>query len=169
VPGDLLLHPVALTAILLVLVNDFILKPHFPGHLSGKLSDVAGPVFFPLLLITIAEFVRWFARMPNWALGVPSVVAAVVVVGTAFALTKVWPPAAEGYRVWVGVAIWPSQVASAVVRGTDIPEVQQAPIVEDPTDLIGLIFMPLAVWVAWRVSTPNQRRGFASRDQPGPR
>jgi hypothetical protein len=50
VAGDGLLHPVPLAAIAILIVNDHILKAVAPGLLTGKLSDIAGLVFFPLLL-----------------------------------------------------------------------------------------------------------------------
>ena len=151
-PGALLLHPLAVTAIVVVLVNDFVLKPHLPSDLSGKLSDIAGPIFFPLLLVTLAEFARRFVGKPDWELGVSSTIVAVAIVGAVFALTKLWQPAADAYRAAVGVMLWPTRIAAAVTRGDDIPGAQHAPLVQDRTDLVGLLFAPLAVWVAWRVS-----------------
>ena len=44
-PGDLLLHPVALLALVLVIFNDRVLKVRYPSEFTGKLSDVAGLVF----------------------------------------------------------------------------------------------------------------------------
>ena len=47
----LLLHPVTLAALVLWLVNDHILKGVFPGVFTGKASDVAGLVAFPVVLL----------------------------------------------------------------------------------------------------------------------
>ena len=46
------LHPVSLGALAILALNDHWLKGAglFPGWLTGKLSDVAGMIFFPLLL-----------------------------------------------------------------------------------------------------------------------
>ena len=41
------MHPVALAAIAVLVVNDHVLKSAYPGWLTGKLSDIAGLVFFP--------------------------------------------------------------------------------------------------------------------------
>lgn len=45
-------HPVALAAVAVLAANDHLLKGSglLPGALTGKLSDVAGLFFFPLLL-----------------------------------------------------------------------------------------------------------------------
>ena len=47
-PGDGLLHPVALVALAILIVNDRLLKDAWPGPVTGKLSDVAGLVVAPL-------------------------------------------------------------------------------------------------------------------------
>jgi hypothetical protein len=44
------LHPVALAAVILLVVNDWLLKPRFHDALTGKLSDIAGLAFAPVLL-----------------------------------------------------------------------------------------------------------------------
>lgn len=44
-------HPVTLAAVALLVVNDWLLKPRFgPGLVTGKLSDLAGLVFAPVVL-----------------------------------------------------------------------------------------------------------------------
>ncbi len=47
------LHPVALAAVILLVVNDWVLKPRFHDSVTGKLSDVAGLAFAPVLLSAI--------------------------------------------------------------------------------------------------------------------
>jgi hypothetical protein len=45
------LHPAALAAVALLVVNDWLLKPWFgPSLVTGKLSDLAGLVFAPVVL-----------------------------------------------------------------------------------------------------------------------
>ena len=58
-PGDVLAHPVALLAIAAVVINDRYLKVSHPGTLSGKFSDFAGLIYFPLLVFAMVEMVRW--------------------------------------------------------------------------------------------------------------
>jgi len=50
---DLIQNPVFIIGILMLFVNDQILKFQFPSFLTGKLSDVLGIVTFPLLLTFI--------------------------------------------------------------------------------------------------------------------
>ena len=54
-PGDLLLHPIAVLAVAVLVINDHVLKGLAPGLLTGKLSDLAGLLFFPLLLASVVE------------------------------------------------------------------------------------------------------------------
>ena len=89
-PADLpigeALHPVALIAVVVLVVNDWVLKPSsVPAWLTGKLSDVSGLVFAPLVLIldsmghstrmtVIACAVYFWARLAHaivYALGIP--------------------------------------------------------------------------------------------------
>ena len=70
VPADALLHPLALAALVLLILNDHLLKDLAPGPLTGKLSDVAGLVVLPLIILGAWELVmaslgRWFRPMPT--------------------------------------------------------------------------------------------------------
>ena len=57
------LHPVALAAVILLVVNDWFLKPRFRGSfITGKLSDVAGLVFAPVLLSAMIGLALKVAR-----------------------------------------------------------------------------------------------------------
>jgi hypothetical protein len=58
VPGEALLHPVALASIAVLLINDHVLKAAWPGFITGKLSDFAGLVFFPLLLLACSQIAQ---------------------------------------------------------------------------------------------------------------
>jgi len=48
-------HPIPLTAVLLMVVNDHILKHQFSSWWTGKLSDFLGLFFFPLFLCASFE------------------------------------------------------------------------------------------------------------------
>ena len=57
------LHPIALLAVIVLLVNDWVLKPHFRGSfVTGKLSDIAGMVFAPVVLSAAIGLVLKLAR-----------------------------------------------------------------------------------------------------------
>lgn len=54
-PATLVCHPLVLTAVAVCAINDHILKGSgwLPGAVTGKLSDVAGLFFFPILLAIV--------------------------------------------------------------------------------------------------------------------
>ena len=55
----LLLHPLAISALILLLLNDHFLKIFSPGFITGKLSDFAGLFVFPIYLSVITrDFLR---------------------------------------------------------------------------------------------------------------
>ena len=153
-PGDLLLHPVALVALVLVIFNDRVLKVRYPSELSGKLSDFAGLVFFPLFLVATIEGARWLRRRTGWELTSRSVVVAVVVVGTAFVAIKVSHPAGEVYRTVMGMVLYPLDLLSSVIAGNGVPPLSRALLVEDRVDLIAVPALLLPVWIARRVMSP---------------
>ena len=93
-----LLRPLPMLAVAVLLLNDHILKGSglLPGWLTGKLSDVAGLFFFPVLLaIVLARFTRLSPRALAWvaALLTASVFAAVKVVPEVNAVvSRAWGP-----------------------------------------------------------------------------
>ena len=66
---EVLRDPRSLLALGVLLTNDLILKVVAPGVLSGKLSDFAALIVFPILLTSVARF---FGRdiEPRQAIGV---------------------------------------------------------------------------------------------------
>src|SRR3712207_2662164 len=53
-----LAHPGAVLALVVLVVNDHVLKDAWPGWVTGKLSDVAGLVVAPLLLAVVLTLLR---------------------------------------------------------------------------------------------------------------
>jgi hypothetical protein len=121
-----LLHPVALVAIALLLVNDHVLKQAYPGWLTGKLSDFAGLVMFPLLVATVLP-----------------IRVAVVGTGIAFAAVKLWAPANLVGEWLMGVVRWPLDA----VTTQSLPALTSVEIVRDPTDLIAIPSLAVAWWI----------------------
>jgi hypothetical protein len=72
-------HPLPLAAVLVLVVNDHVLKGAglVPSWLTGKLSDVAGLFFFPVLLVSLARGVR-LRLSPSRAAAVTAVAFAAV-------------------------------------------------------------------------------------------
>ena len=57
------LHPVTLAAVVLLVVNDWVLKPRFRGSfVTGKLSDIAGLIFAPVVLSALIGLALQAAR-----------------------------------------------------------------------------------------------------------
>jgi hypothetical protein len=136
VPGEGLLHPVALLAMGVLAVNDHWAKAAYPGWLTGKLSDFAGLLFFPLLLQGLVELVT---RRADRRVLVACAIAAAVV----FALVKT-TPLVEVYR-------WGLGLLQAPVRGA----IRPVDVVQDPTDLVALPMVAVGVRLGWRrVSAP---------------
>lgn len=151
-PGDVLLHPVALVAVGVLLVNDHYMKRHTPGVVTGKVSDVAGLVFFPLLALAILEGARKVARVSPWQLSTNALAWLVVVTAVAFALVKVSPGVADAYSSALGLMAWPVR---ALVSGASSPEPVR--VLADATDLVALPALIGAWCVARRVtSEPNR-------------
>ena len=59
-------HPVTIAAVALLLMNDHVLKSAWRSSATGKLSDVAGLVFFPLLLGALIGSVAPRRWSPRW-------------------------------------------------------------------------------------------------------
>lgn len=128
-----LIHPVSLAAIGLLLLNDHVLKPLLPGPLTGKLSDVAGLVFFPLLLsVALGPAIRK-PGMTIWT--------SVLSTGIWFGAINTIPEAARATeRLITPFLSWRVTV--------------------DPTDLVALPALGLAVLV-WRMAEVGPSRSEA--------
>ena len=144
--GDALLHPVVLVALGLLLLNDHLLKATWPGPLTGKVSDVAGLAFAPILLVSAWELGgsivgRW--HRPT----IRALLVAVVLTAIGFALVKAVPSAAAVFGWSLGVGQWLLAFPGRALLGQPMPPVVQAAVVVDPTDLVALPGLALALWV----------------------
>lgn len=137
-----LLHPITLGAIALLVINDHVLKRVAPGILTGKLSDVAGMIFFPLFLAAILEM---FRVRHSWL-----ILGCAIATGVVFAATKTIPLAADAYRSGLGAIQWPFHALFAIVRGNRVPGLASVAMTMDPTDLIALPALIVPVWLTSR-------------------
>jgi hypothetical protein len=139
-----LAHPIAIGAVLLLLVNDHVLKRAFPGVVTGKLSDVAGMVFFPLLLVSFVDVLRPRLRASTRLRILAGACAATAVV---FAATKTLPVANEAYRFTWAAMGWPFRALRAAILHRAVPGLSPVVLVRDPTDLVAVPFVLVAWWV----------------------
>lgn len=130
-----LVQPIPLVAMAVLALNDHVLKGAgvLPEWLTGKLSDFAGLLFFPLLCTALPDTVLALTRAP-WdpTLRMWKAVTACLVTGVGFAATELSPAAAAAY--------------AALVTAIGIPSRSTA----DPTDLVALVMLPFSLWLARR-------------------
>ncbi len=139
-PGAMLVHPVALLALGLLLLNDWVLKPSVSfrglgagagGWVTGKLSDAAGLVVGPLVVAAIlGTVVAWLSATPASKRRCYTIAAlAIVVIVVPFVACKLSPAA-----------------AALCARALSLFG-RPAHVVPDPSDLLMLPFAAVAWWV----------------------
>ena len=144
VPADALLHPVALAAIAVLLLNDHVLKHAAPGLVTGKLSDVAGLAFFPLVLLGTWEVIR--SAVGRWSGPSPrSLALSVVLTSIVFGLVKTTDLAAGVFATTLGAAQW--AIGFALTAGHRSSDFVPTLVVRDPTDLVALPAVLIAAWI----------------------
>jgi hypothetical protein len=157
-----LLHPAAVAALVLLVVNDHLLKAAWPGLVSGKASDIAALLLVPPLAVEIA---RLLARghLPRHARS-RIATAAAIAIAASFVAVKLHPVANEAYAIVLGWAQWPGAVIAGLVAGTQVPLPGSAPTVLDAGDLIALPAAAVGRWIAagGRWQTPTWRPGAGS-------
>jgi len=136
------LHPLALGALALLILNDHYLKAAYPGWWTGKLSDLAGLAVVPLLVAAGGQLIGL------WPGGMRTVVTIVAATGVAFGAVKLLTPAGDVYRVGFAALQWPARAIAASVRGAPLPTLGRAQLTPDATDLLALpalVISPLLV------------------------
>lgn len=144
VPGALLLDPVILAAIALFLINDHILKAAYPGWVTGKLSDVTGLIYFPVLAAAIAEMILRTRRRRE------ILATAVVLTGITFVGLLIVPEVGTAYRWFFGAAQWPFRAVMETLAGNPLPGVIPVFLAADPTDLITLPALAIPLYRGMR-------------------
>jgi hypothetical protein len=131
-----LARPLPLFAVVVLLVNDHVLKRVIPSTVTGKLSDLAGLFFFPVLLATLARVV--VPRAPVRPLAI----------------------ACAASTAMVFASIKTSSLANAVANHVI------GPTVLDRTDLLALPACALAALYLLRVDRVREtRRGISMGDR----
>jgi hypothetical protein len=145
-PADSLLHPLALGAVLLLVLNDHVFKSVWPGVVTGKLSDFAGLAFFPLVPLGCWELAMAAAGLWRGPRRRPLLVAAVAT-GVAFWLVKTTAAGAYCFGWLLSFGQWvPAAIAGSI---SSQPAHMGAPatVARDVTDLIALPALLVAVYV----------------------
>ena len=154
-PGDFLLHPVALSAVVLLLINDWYAKREWPGMITGKLSDVAGLVFFPLLLVAAAEFLARLLSRP-WLATTRTVLWVALAIGLLFAGTKCVGAVRTTDEAILGSLRWAPHAIAALVAGDEPGPIVRPHVAADLTDLLAVPFVLASVWITsgYRTTDP---------------
>lgn len=128
------LHPVTLAAAVVLVVNDWVLKPRLgPSAVTGKLSDLAGLAFAPVALsaavgVALHLAARLGARVDP-SLSRRRLILCTLATGAVFSAVKLDPRAAELL----------ARLLSHLGR--------HAEIMPDRTDLLCLPALAVAVWI----------------------
>jgi hypothetical protein len=131
-----LFRPLPALAVATLVLNDHVMKRVFHNALTGKVSDVAGMVFFPVFLWGALSYVVPRTRQSLHALLWLSLLTASV-----FSLVKVWAPANVLYGWGLGILQWPFRATARIVRGRlSWPSLAVAPTLLDATDLLASPF-----------------------------
>lgn len=129
-PWHVLVHPVTISALILIIFNALVFQPLSPSWLTGKIGDLAWMVVLPLV---IAALIGPMARGKAFSL------AAGVSV-----LLLIFLKAVPMSNAWVNQFF-------AGISGTPLK------LRLDPTDLLALVGVPIAWWV-WRQPHETTRR-----------
>lgn len=125
-------------------LNDHVLKVLAPGALSGKLSDIASLVAFPLLATAAVELAHPTAAAPRRGVLVPFfallTAAVMCAINTNYA-------AAGAYRWGLGAAQWPFRVVIAALLGLPMPHWQPVTLTMDLSDLWTLPAAVVPIWI----------------------
>lgn len=152
-PGDFLLHPIALAAVATLIANDWIIKARWPGHVAGKLSDIAGMVFFPLLLVALAEIAAW-AVGRRWLATPRLFLIVAVTVALVFAATKTIGPVRHFDEQALGWLRWAPFAAARALTGGSSGEPVRPTVVADATDVLCAPFALVAAWIGKKYRQP---------------
>lgn len=144
--GSLLLHPASLASLALLVLNDHVLKATWPGPFTGKLSDVAGMLFFPVLLVSAWEIaVNLSGRWTGPSMRV--LVVAVISATATFTLVKTLPFAAQLAGEVLGIVQWVFALPIGLIAGRPLSPIVSARVIVDPTDLVAVPAAGLALWI----------------------
>jgi hypothetical protein len=122
-PLAALTHPITIAAVLVILLNAWVLQPHYPSWVTGKIADLAWMIILPLCLawvFSVSE-INTPEKPLLWGLGLS---------GLVFTLLKTIP-------------LLNHLAASLFYDITHLP----LKLTLDASDLLALLGLPIAWWV----------------------
>lgn len=138
VPGSLLFHPIVLLSVFVLIVNDHYWKFSHTSAFTGKISDLTGLIFFPLLFISIIELVRYTFRSKSWQLSMKASTLILFTTLIGFTLVKTIQPITVAYSDTLNFIAWlPSASFHWLVGDEKVPIINRI-VLTDKTDLIAL-------------------------------
>ena len=140
-------HPLTLSMLALWIVNDHVLKDHYGNIVTGKLSDVAGLIVFPLFLFALYEVFVGTERARR------ALLTSIACAGLFFVGLNTSNAFSEAVCHVLGALQWPFKAVISLITGTGMPS--YAPTTATP-DLTDLFTLP-AMWLAWYVGEPHVR------------
>ena len=158
-------HPVSVGALILLAINDHLLKPQVAktgntvaSALTGKLSDVAGMVFFPLLLASLFELGGRLGRRPLRYHRL--LVLSVLMVAIFFAAINLSNSMGAFYAETLGFLQWPLRLL--VDPGGDQGAFVAVEHIVDPTDALAVVAVMIPYWIG-RSSLTRKMERWAAR------
>jgi hypothetical protein len=168
VAGARFLRPVPVAAVVVLALNDHVFKQAWPGFVTGKLSDLAGMVFFPFFLeglwesgLALARAIRK-SRAP-WRREGRRLFACALATGLVFSAVKTVPLANEAYRVGLGGLQWGLRAVFAAAVHAPAPPFHRVSLVRDPTDLLGLVGLAWPLLAARRATREALQKNGTKR------
>jgi len=128
-----LIHPIGLVMLIILVLNDTLLKPYFPSWLSGKLSDLALVYLLPFIILAVlgllprriqGQWIKWLAFT------IPLLF---------FGLGKTIP-----------------QINQVIYQAMQAILPFATHFVHDPSDALALFNLPLAFWVWQQTAQPSR-------------
>lgn len=140
--GGGLLDPVVVASLMLLVANDHVLKQAARGTpwslVTGKLSDVAGLVFLPVLVVAASELVdAWRGRFRGPSPRRAVLIAAVVAL--AFTAMKTFDVVGGAYAWVLAFLQWPARAFVFWLSSRPLPALAPVAHVVDPTDVIAIV------------------------------
>jgi len=129
-PGDCLRHRLVLLMLALWILNDHVFKAMWGNSFTGKLSDIAGLVVFPLIFVGAYEIVcalrRIQAEHTRTILWAGLSLSAALIIGI-----NLFDVCAQACRIGLGLMQWPFRSLWAL----SILPLTKVNLTMDPTDL----------------------------------